>query len=93
MPKDSGDVIELTINLRGAYATKRLRRGKRAVNILRERVKRLTGAEVVKVSEELNKYLWTRGVESPPKRVAIVVERGEEDEVTVRLKGEEGSSE
>lgn len=83
----------VTLNLRDAYKAAKWRRAEAAVALLRERVKRVTHAERVVISGGVSRYLWSRGAERPPKKVRIVVERGEEGEASVRLEGEEAAGE
>lgn len=80
--------LELTLNLRDAYKAPKLRRAKRAINLLRAKITRISKAQRVRLSNELVSYIWSRGAEKPPRKVPIVVERGEEGVVDVKLRGE-----
>jgi large subunit ribosomal protein L31e len=80
--------LELTLNLRDAYKAPKLRRAKRAINLLRTKITRISKAQRVRLSNELVSYIWSRGAEKPPRKVPIVVERGEEGVVDVKLRGE-----
>lgn len=79
---------EVTLNLREAYKAPKLRRAKRALNIIREKAARIAKAEKVKISEELARFVFSRSIERPPRKVTIVVEKDEEGEAIVKLGGE-----
>ncbi len=74
--------------MREAYEAPKLRRAKRALNIIREKAARIARAERVRISEELARFIYSRSIERPPRKVTIVVEKDEEGEVVVRLGGE-----
>lgn len=62
-----------TVPLGDAYETVRNKRTPRAVKILRafiERHMKPDGARVL-LSENLNKYLWVRSIQKPPRRVKV----------------------
>jgi large subunit ribosomal protein L31e len=79
---------EVTLNLREAYEAPKLRRAKRALNIIREKAARIAKAERVKISEDLARFIFSRSIERPPRKVTIVVEKDEEGEAIVKLGGE-----
>ncbi len=81
---------EYVVNLRRAYEVSRTKRAKYAIGLIRRFVARHMKVDVdrVKLSEELNEFVWSRGMEKPPRRVHIEVER-RDDAVHVRLKGEQ----
>jgi len=85
--------LELTLNLRDAYKAPKWRRAKRAINLLRAKIMRISKAERVRLSNKVVSYIWSRGAEKPPRKVPIVVERGEEGVVDVKLRGEEDTGE
>lgn len=89
----SQEKLELTLNLREAYKTAKWRRAKRAVNLLRAKIMRISKAGRVKLSSDVVSYIWSRGVEKPPKKVSVIVKRLEEGEVEVKLRGEEDTEE
>ena len=82
MPKEKSGVIYV-INLNRIYWGKRVNRAKRAIKFIREFIARHTGAEVVKIDNTVNNYVWSRSIEKPPRRVPVYVETYEEE-------GEEG---
>jgi len=67
---------EYVINLSRLYWGKRSNRAARAVRYLREWIAKKTHAEEIKIDEKINKILWSRGIEKPPRkiRVKVVVE-------------------
>ena len=77
------------IPLRRAWAAPRKKRAPRAVRLIKEFARRHMKAEEVRISPELNEFLWSRGIEKPPRRVRVRMERYEEGLVKVHL-AEEG---
>lgn len=79
------------IPLSDAYRAPRKKRAKVAIRILKEFVARHTKADVVKLSNKVNEYVWSRSAEKPPRRIPVVVkvlEEGEEKVAWVYLSGE-----
>jgi large subunit ribosomal protein L31e len=76
-----------TVPLIGAYKTVRGKRASRAVKILKSFLARhmKTQEERVKVSAEVNSFLWQGGMQKPPKRVKVKVKRDAKGEVSVSL--------
>ncbi|HDJ89366.1 MAG TPA: 50S ribosomal protein L31e [Thermoprotei archaeon] len=62
------------INLRDAYKVPRKKRAKKAINIIRNFVSRHTHSKIVKISQRLNEYIWSRNIEKPPRKVHVQVE-------------------
>lgn len=63
-----------TIPLGKAYEAVRKRRAKRAVNLVKAfiiRHMKLDGEADLSIDTALNEYLWTRGIEKPPRRVRV----------------------
>ncbi|MCS7112780.1 MAG: 50S ribosomal protein L31e [Nitrososphaerota archaeon] len=76
-----------TIPLRGAWRAPWTDRAPTAVKIVKRFIERHLGVKAeegsrVKISEELNRLIWSRGREKPPRRVKVRVVR-EEDVYTV----------
>lgn len=84
---------ELTLNLRDAYEAKKWRRAKRAINLIRQKAVRIAKVKRVVIDEALNRLIWSRGVERPPRKVQVVIERVDEETAEVRLPGSEGRAE
>lgn len=62
-----------TVPLGDAYETVRNKRAPRAVKILREFLTRHMKADQVLLSEALNKFIWQRSIQKPPRRVKVRV--------------------
>jgi large subunit ribosomal protein L31e len=63
-----------TIPLGKAYQAVRKRRAKRAVNLVKAFIIRHMKVEDeadLSIDTSLNEYLWTRGIEKPPRRVRV----------------------
>ena len=63
-----------TIPLGKAYIAVRKRRAKRAVNLVKAFIIRHMKVEDeadLSIDTALNEYLWTRGIEKPPRRVRV----------------------
>jgi ribosomal protein L31E len=81
--------VEITLNLRDAYKAPKRRRAKRALRIIKTKAARIVKAETVKISEEVSKYIYSYSVEKVPRKISLVIEKTEEGEAWVRLRGEE----
>lgn len=62
-----------TFNVSKSRTYGRDKRAKKAVKLLEEKLRRAEGVEV-KVSTELNQYMWSRGASKPPRKVSVEVE-------------------
>ncbi|MBD3210600.1 50S ribosomal protein L31e [Candidatus Micrarchaeota archaeon] len=78
-----------TVPLGGAYDVPRGKRVPRAVKLLREFASRHMKADGqrVRISEALNKYLWQRSIQKPPRNVKIRLVK-EEEEIRAYLSDE-----
>ncbi|RLF16992.1 MAG: 50S ribosomal protein L31e [Thermoprotei archaeon] len=88
MSSEEGKVIlerEYVIPLRKVYSVPRTKRASRAIRLIREFIKRHVKAEVIKISPEVNEYVWRRGREKPPRRVAVRVKKYEDNTAVVEL--------
>jgi large subunit ribosomal protein L31e len=81
-----------TIPLRGAYEGVRTKRSRKAVKIVRAFISRHMKAEPgeVSISEELNKAIWKRGIQKPPRKIKVRALKGAEG-VSVLLVDEKAS--
>ena len=77
----------ITFSLRDARKAPPKKRAKAAINLLRRLAKRHGKAEVVKISNEVAKKIWERGIKNPPRKLRVVLEK-EEDTVYVKLESE-----
>ncbi len=68
--------MEYVIPLRDAYRGPRTKRAKRAMRIIREFVSRHRKVDPsrVRIGNDVNEYVWTRGIQKPPRKVRVVVE-------------------
>ncbi len=67
-----------------AYS-KRKKRAPRAINILREFVKRHMKATNVIIATDVNEKIWSRSREKPPRRIRVRCLRTAEDKIEVHL--------
>ena len=79
-----------TVPLRRAFEAPRYRRTKVAVRLIREFATRHMKSEEIKLDEDLNEYLWSRGITHPPRRVKLEMEKDEDGVVSVRLAPDTG---
>ncbi|MCE4606479.1 MAG: 60S ribosomal protein L31 [Desulfurococcales archaeon] len=74
---------EYTVSLGPLYYGKRTNRAARAARRLGMYVRRHTKADRVVITNDVNNYIWSRGIEKPPRYIRILVrvfEEGEEEE-------------
>lgn len=76
---------EYVIPLREAYEASRRRRAKRAINLIKEFAERHMKASEVKLSEGVNRLVWSRGIEKPPRRIKVVMRKDRDGVVKVML--------
>ncbi|MEM0379264.1 MAG: hypothetical protein QW038_00880 [Nanopusillaceae archaeon] len=70
---------EITLNMRKWILKAPLqKRAKKLAYALREVIKRITKVNEVKISGRLNKYIWSRGIKSPPKKLNLRIIKKEE---------------
>ncbi len=62
-----------TVTLGKAYEYTRTKRTRRTVSILRQFLIRHMKSVDIKISEQLNEFLWARSMQKPPRRVKIKV--------------------
>lgn len=67
-----------------AYS-KRKKRAPRAINILREFVKRHMKATNIVINPDVNEKIWSRSREKPPRRIRVRCLRTAEDKIEVHL--------
>ena len=76
------------INLRRTREVSRTKRAKYAIGLIRRFVARHLKVEpkAVKIGQTLNEAIWARGIEKPPRKVHVVVEKLSDGTVRVELK-------
>jgi len=67
-----------TVPLREAFDKPRTRRAKYATNIVRNFLIRHMKSEDVKIGDSINKAIWKRGIQKPPRKVRIHALKEEE---------------
>ena len=80
---------ELIVPLRNAWNITRYKRAPRAMQIIREQVIRhlkVREDEELYIDEEVNEYIWKRGIENPPRKVKLLVIRHDEPDIPVEVK-------
>jgi large subunit ribosomal protein L31e len=74
-----------TINLGRAWLTPQHRRTDRVINMIREFAEKHMKSGEVKLDQDLNRQIWTRGKTNPPRKVRVKMVKDEDDVVTVSL--------
>lgn len=59
------------VSLKDAYAGPRANRARRATNMIREFLERNLKTENIAFDDKLNRILWRRGIENPPRKVRV----------------------
>jgi len=71
-----GSVIERIYNVnlrRGWLKAPKWKRAKRAVKELKDFIKRHMKVELVKIANEVNNFIWKRGMRKPPHHIKVRV--------------------
>ncbi len=74
----SSEIIEekvVTINLRRAYLASGKRAAPRAINIIRNIVKKIADTNEIKISNEVNMAIWSRGKGKTLRKISIKVQK------------------
>jgi large subunit ribosomal protein L31e len=74
-----------TINLGKAWISPQYRRTDRVVNMIREFAKKHMKSDEIKLEQDLNRQIWSRGKTNPPRKVRVKMVKDEEGVVTVSL--------
>jgi large subunit ribosomal protein L31e len=74
-----------TINLGKAWITPEHKRTDRVVNMIREFAEKHMKSTQVKLDQDLNRQLWSRGKTNPPRKVRVKMVKEEDGVVTVSL--------
>ncbi|AIF84513.1 ribosomal protein L31E [Candidatus Nitrososphaera evergladensis SR1] len=74
-----------TINLGRAWLTPEHKRTDRVVNMIREFAEKHMKSGDVKLDQDLNRQIWSRGKTNPPRKVRVKMVKDEDDVVTVSL--------
>lgn len=81
-----------TINLGRAWLTPQHKRTDRVVNMIREFALKHMKSEDVKLEQDLNRQIWSRGKTKPPRKVRVKMVKDEDGVVTVSLYEEAAES-
>ena len=60
-------------------------RAVRAINMIREFARHHMKIETIKIDEELARYIWSKGVRSPPRKIKVRMSKTDEGYVLVSL--------
>ena len=74
-----------TINLGKAWITPVHKRTDRVVNMIREFAEKHMKSNEIKLDQDLNRQLWSRGKTNPPRKVRVKMVKEEDGTVTVSL--------
>ena len=74
-----------TINLGKAWITPEHKRTDRVVNMIREFAEKHMKSKEIKLDQDLNRQLWSRGKTNPPRKVRVKMVKEEGGVVTVSL--------
>lgn len=74
-----------TINLGKAWISPQHRRTDRVVNMIREFATKHMKSEEIKLEQDLNRQIWSRGKTNPPRKVRVKMVKDEDGVVTVSL--------
>jgi len=88
--REEEDIVEervYTVSLGRAWIGPRQKRAPRAVRLLRSFILRhmKIDEESLKISNEVNERLWSRGIQKPPRKIRVRATKDGEGIVTVRL--------
>ena len=74
-----------TINLGRAWLTPEHKRTDRVINMIREFAEKHMKSDEVKLEQDLNRQIWSRGKTNPPRKVRVKMVKDENGVVTVSL--------
>jgi Ribosomal protein L31E len=76
------DVV-LTVPLKKIFYLPKYKRSKKAVRMLKSRLKRKLNVDQIKISKELNELLWSRGDSLKIRRIKVLAKIDKEKSVAV----------
>jgi large subunit ribosomal protein L31e len=74
-----------TVNLGKAWITPQYRRTDRVINIVKDFAKRHMKTDDIKIDQDLNSQIWSRGKTNPPRKVRVKMVKDEDETVIVSL--------
>jgi large subunit ribosomal protein L31e len=72
-----------TVNLAKAWDTPKYRRTDRVINIIKEFTQRHMQTDKVKIDQDLNRHIWSRGKKNPPRKIRLRMVKEDDDTVVV----------
>ena len=72
-----------TVNLAKAWDTPKYRRTDRVINIIKEFTQRHMQTDKVKIDQDLNRHIWSRGKTNPPRKIRLRMVKEDDDTVVV----------
>jgi large subunit ribosomal protein L31e len=70
---------------RKTVKTVKYKRSSKAIKLVKEFLKKHMKSEEVKLSKELNEYVWAKGIKNPPARVKVKAVKDESGVVTATI--------
>jgi large subunit ribosomal protein L31e len=80
---------ELIVPLRNAWNITRYKRAPRAIQIIKNQViqhLKVTEEEEVWIDPAVNEYIWSRGIENPPRKIKLQITRHDEPDIPIEVK-------
>jgi large subunit ribosomal protein L31e len=74
-----------TINLGRAWLTPEYKRTDRVINMIREFAQKHMKSDEIKLDQDLNRQVWSRGKTNPPRKIRVKMVKDEDGVVTVSL--------
>ena len=68
-------------------STPRTKRAAKAVKIVKEFIMKHMKVEEVWVSQDVNEFIFKRGMQKPPRKITVRAEKGDDDVVAIYLAG------
>ena len=68
-----------TVNLAKAWDTPKYRRTDRVINIIKEFTQRHMQTNKVKIDQDLNRHIWSRGKKNPPRKIRLRMIKEDDD--------------
>jgi len=84
MSKNEGNLTRIyNINLGKCWDTPKYRRTDRVINMIKEFAMRNMDSQRIKIDQDLNRFIWSRGKTNPPRKVRVRMIKDEDDMVIV----------
>jgi large subunit ribosomal protein L31e len=74
-----------TINVGKAWLTPQHKRTDRVVNMIKEFAQRHMKSDEIKIDQDLNRQIWSKGKTNPPRKVRVKMVKDEDSVVTISL--------